>query len=123
MKAFELLRNDVLRAVGAAKLADLMPGYADEGLSILSPRDMAWLKPQAVQSARLDTLAGVLEDLGQCGDALAVQRRAVDVIPERMTDKGRRPYLERLGRLEAHCGARPAASPPSGAPVPSPAGP
>jgi len=56
--------------------------------------------------AALDTLAGVAEALGRCDEALAAQRRAVDNLPDWVNADGRKPYLERRGRLEETCGAR-----------------
>jgi penicillin amidase len=41
--SFELLRADIARAVGVEKLADLMPPYPHDGLSILTSRDLEWL--------------------------------------------------------------------------------
>lgn len=41
--SFELLRQDILRSVGPEKLAELMPPYPANGLSILSARNMEWL--------------------------------------------------------------------------------
>src|SRR5712692_77566 len=35
--SFELLRHDLVKAVGAERMAQLMPAYAVDGLSILSP--------------------------------------------------------------------------------------
>jgi len=39
--AFELLRHDIAQAVGQEKLAQLMPPYPENGLSILTSRDVA----------------------------------------------------------------------------------
>src|SRR6185503_2670246 len=36
--SFELLRHDLVSAVGEERMAQLMPGYASSGLSILSDR-------------------------------------------------------------------------------------
>src|SRR5579872_7292468 len=41
----ELMRHDILRAVGEDKLAQLMPPYPADGLSVLSKGDLDWLKP------------------------------------------------------------------------------
>ncbi len=45
--SFELLRDDLTRAVGRDRMRQLMPLYAAEGLSILSTRDMPMLPRQA----------------------------------------------------------------------------
>jgi tetratricopeptide (TPR) repeat protein len=74
--------------------------------------------------SHLGTLAGVAEARGHCQPALDIQRRAVDLLPENLDEKGRAPYLERLARLEKSCGgagqaqpARQPAMPPSGTPA------
>ncbi len=82
-------------------------GRSGEALPLASKA--AGLEPW--NPAVLDTLAGVLEDLGSCADALAVQRRAVDVLPERIDAKARVPFVERLARLEAKCAPKTGAPP------------
>jgi penicillin G amidase len=42
--SIELLRRDLLLAVGAGRTADLFPPYPAGGLTILSARDMPWMK-------------------------------------------------------------------------------
>jgi tetratricopeptide (TPR) repeat protein len=57
------------------------------------------------QPALVDTLAAVLEEIGRCDEALVMQRRAVEAIPGEADEARRKPYVERLSRLEAACGA------------------
>jgi penicillin amidase len=45
--SWELLRHDLLAKVGAERMAELMPAYATDGLSVLSERDMPWLALRA----------------------------------------------------------------------------
>src|SRR5262249_11274497 len=40
--SWELLRHDLIAKVGAARMAQLMPPYPRDGLSMLSERDMPW---------------------------------------------------------------------------------
>lgn len=42
--SFELLRHDIVAKLGPQKLAELLPPYPENGLSVLSARDMEWLK-------------------------------------------------------------------------------
>ncbi len=114
-------RIEALRkAVGADRasvtalndLAWALLGAGRSGEALPLARTAAGLEPWS--SPVLDTYAGVLEDLGQCAAALAVQRRAVDVLAERASAQARAPYLERIARLEKSCGqasARPASAP------------
>lgn len=46
--SFELLRQDILRSVGPEKLAELLPPYAADGLSILSERDAGALRRKLI---------------------------------------------------------------------------
>src|SRR5262245_49354389 len=43
--SLELLRHDILDKVGSARLSELMPPYARDGLSILTERDVAPFRP------------------------------------------------------------------------------
>lgn len=61
--------------------------------------------------AMLDTLAAALQGVGRCSEALVVQRRASDLLPEGMPEQGREPILERLQALEASCGNAKGAAP------------
>jgi len=45
--SLELLRHDLLQRVGADKTAELLPPYPDGGLTILSARDMPWMKSKS----------------------------------------------------------------------------
>jgi tetratricopeptide (TPR) repeat protein len=91
-----------------------------EGEALPLARKACSLAPWS--SAALDTLAAALQGLGQCPDALQTQRRAVDLLPERLNAEGRKPYLERLSALEASCGPRKAtATAPAGSATPVPA--
>jgi tetratricopeptide (TPR) repeat protein len=85
----------------------LLAGRSGEGL----PHARAAAAAAPWDAAVLDTLAGVLEDLGQCAPALAVQQRATDALPEGLSARAREPYEERLARLEGQCGAAKAAAP------------
>lgn len=49
--SFELLRSDLLRQVGAEKATRLLPPYAEDGLSILTARDLDWLRPAPAATA------------------------------------------------------------------------
>jgi tetratricopeptide (TPR) repeat protein len=57
--------------------------------------------------AVLDTLAAVLADVGRCPEALTAQRRAVDLIGERVSAALAGEIREHLARVEAQCGAVP----------------
>lgn len=130
-RAWTLLADALPRAEEAPRIDALRRAVAADGTSFTALNDLAWALLEAGRSgealplarkaaglapwdaATLDTFAGVLEDLGQCADALAVQRRSVDVLPERADAQARAPYLTRLARLEGRCGAaaaRPAAA-------------
>lgn len=50
--SLELLRHDVLQTVGADRTADLFPPYPANGLTILTARDMPWMKSNAAQAFR-----------------------------------------------------------------------
>src|SRR5206468_12836507 len=45
--SWELLRHDLIAKVGAERMAELMPAYARQGLSVLSERDISWLSADA----------------------------------------------------------------------------
>jgi penicillin amidase len=45
--SLEVLRRDLLQAVGAGKTDDLLRPYPAEGLTILTARDMPWMTPAA----------------------------------------------------------------------------
>lgn len=105
--------GDAASATALNELAWALLGAGRSGEALPLARKAAGLEPWS--SPVLDTYSGVLEDLGQCAEALAVQHRAVDVLSERGGEKERAPYLERLARLERSCGqaagARPFAAP------------
>jgi tetratricopeptide (TPR) repeat protein len=71
----------------------------------------------------LDTLASVLDDLGQCPAALPVQRRACDLLGEGYSAEDRKELEGRLAALEKQCGPKPAPAASPGAPAPAPASP
>src|SRR5204863_3147571 len=50
--SWELLRHDVIAKVGAERMAELMPAYAADGLSVLSERDMPWLRADTSPTPR-----------------------------------------------------------------------
>jgi hypothetical protein len=61
-----------------------------------------------------DLSSGKAQDLaGQCTPALAIQRTAVDVLPERLSKRTRATCAERLERLTSSCGAGGSATPPA----------
>lgn len=108
-------------AAGATVLNELawaLLGAGRSGEALPLARRAARLEPW--NSLVLDTYSGVLEDLGQCAEALAVQHRAVDVLSERVGERGRAPYLERLARLERLCGQAAGAGSSAAAPGASP---
>src|SRR5437660_1575376 len=45
--SFELLRHDLLARVGAERMAELMPPYPKDGLSILTDRDAPWMNAES----------------------------------------------------------------------------
>lgn len=90
----------------------LEEGRSGEALPLA--RAAAALEPW--NPAVLDTLAAVLADLGQCPPALAVQRRACDLLGEGIPEAARRPYLERLADYERQCGPKPGTEAPAAAP-------
>ncbi len=100
--------GDAPSAAALNELAWELLGAGRSGEALPLARRAAGLEPWS--SPVLDTYSGVLEDLGHCAEALAVQHRAVDVLSERRGEKERAPYLERLARLERSCGARPSAA-------------
>ena len=50
--SIELLRHDLLPTVGAGRTAELLPPYPPDGLTILSARDMPWMKPRSAKQRR-----------------------------------------------------------------------
>ncbi len=130
-RAWLMLANAVPEAEEARRIEVFQRAAAADATNVTALNDLAWAllaagrSGEALPLARkaaglepwsapvLDTFSGVLEDLGQCADALVVQRRAVDVLSERADAQARTPYLTRLERLEQRCGAaaaRPAAA-------------
>lgn len=125
VRAWIVLANALPDTDTSRKIEVLQRAVAADGASATALNDLAWAllgagrSGEALPLARkaaslepwsapvLDTFSGVLEDLGQCAEALAVQRRAVDVLSERADAQARAPYLARLGRLDGACG-RPA---------------
>jgi len=62
----------------------------------------------------LDGYASVLVDLGLCAQAVDVQLRALEVLPERATESARQALKDRLHRIRVQCRmVAPPASPPS----------
>ena len=59
----------------------------------------------------LDAEAAALAGTGECARALAVQRRAVEVLPDWTPDRERADLLGRLEAYEARCGAGPGRRP------------
>ena len=73
--ALELLRHDIVSAVGKDRMADLMSPYPIDGLSILSPRDMSWASVPADALSRIEVEAApglwLLPRGGESADATA----------------------------------------------------
>jgi tetratricopeptide (TPR) repeat protein len=97
----------------------LQKGRAQEAL----PLAVSAVRMAPWQSSMLDTLAGVLAALGRCSEAVAVQTRAVDLLPERTQAKERAQYTLRLTEFQTTCSVAQAAVPPAvpaGSPPPAP---
>ncbi len=116
----EMLRGDANaaeREVALRRAVALLPGEASAN------NNLAWLLvssgrgeealPLAMKAAMLapwdaaviDTHAAALFALGRCTDALRVQRRAIDLIPEQLRrTKGARIYIETLRKYQSACG-------------------
>ena len=108
-KAVELA-PDSERALN--ELAWLLVTTEREGEALPLAKKAALLAPWSAPT--LDTLSAALEGLGRCADALFIQRRAVDVLPERAGADTRKRYNDRVDALAAKCGsaaAAPAAAP------------
>jgi tetratricopeptide (TPR) repeat protein len=84
-------------------------------LSLSAVRMAPW------ESSMLDTLAGTLAALGRCSEALAVQTRAIDLLPERTSPARRAEYTGRLNVFQTTCSVAQASAPPP--PTPPPAAP
>lgn len=117
--------GDARRGDAFRKAAELMP---EDGTAL---NNHAWHLLQAGRSGEalplaraavtlepwnplnLDTLAAVLDDLGQCPAALPVQRRACDLVGEGFAEALRKELKGRLAALEKECGPKPAAPAPA----------
>jgi tetratricopeptide (TPR) repeat protein len=77
----------------------LQKGRAQEAL----PLAVSAVRMAPWQSSMLDTLAGTLAALGRCSEAVAVQTRAVDLLPERTPAKNRGEYAQRLTEFQTKC--------------------
>jgi tetratricopeptide (TPR) repeat protein len=74
------------------------------------------------EPSMLDTLGGVLAAVGRCSEAVSVQTRAVDLLPETTSAKSRAGYTARLADVQKKCAeAQAAAPPPASSPSPPPA--
>jgi tetratricopeptide (TPR) repeat protein len=79
-------------------------------------------------SAILDTLAGALAGVHRCSEAVAMEARAVDMLPERSSPAGRAEYVRRLAEFQQKCSeaaavpTSPSADAGVGASVPTDAG-
>jgi len=96
------------------ELAWLLVSTEREGEALPLAKKAAFLAPWSAPT--LDTLAAALQGLGRCQDALAIQRRAVDVLTEQASAETRKRYTDRVDALAAKCGApapAPAAAPPA----------
>ncbi|MFT3914572.1 MAG: DUF1570 domain-containing protein [Anaeromyxobacteraceae bacterium] len=105
-RAVELAPDDVESLV---ELAWFLVRAEREGEALPHARKAAFLAPWSAPV--LDTYAGALQGLGQCPEALATERRAVDVLSEHASMEERMPYYERLSALVTSCGPKPAAKP------------
>lgn len=97
------LDADPSNAIAANNLAYALweRGHAAEALPLAEQAAASWPWHPPI----VDTLAAVLEALGRCPEALALERRAVEALPGELPGTARRPYLDRLAGLEARCGA------------------
>jgi tetratricopeptide (TPR) repeat protein len=91
----EALNNTAWNLLGAGRSGEALP------LARAAVTREPW------NPAFLDTLSGVLQDLGQCPAALGLQRRAVDLLSENPSKEAGQPYLDRIAELEKHCGTGP----------------
>jgi len=101
-RAIELEPDSAPALNGLASL--LLESGSEEGALELATR-AARIAPR--NPSILDTLAAALEKHGRCREALAVQRRVVDLLPERLgtTDEALATrFSERRDRLEGACG-------------------
>jgi hypothetical protein len=80
-----------------------------EGEALPLARKAAFLSPW--NAAILDTYAAALKGLGQCREALAVQKRAVEVLSEHVSGDELLRYVERVEELEGLCGPKKAPAP------------
>jgi len=78
-------------------------GRAAEALPIAAEA----VERAAWKALPLDAQAAALAGTGECTRALAVQRRAVEVLPDWTPDRERTDLLARLDAYEARCGAGP----------------
>jgi tetratricopeptide (TPR) repeat protein len=81
----------------------LESGRAAEALPIAAEA----VERAAWKALPLDAQAAALAGMGECTRALAVQRRAVEVLPDWTPDRERGDLLARLDAYEARCGAGP----------------
>ena len=57
-------------------------------------------------AANFDTLAAAFAGLGRCAEAVQTQSHAVDLLSERLTPEGQKPYLDHPAELWAGLPAR-----------------
>lgn len=112
-RRLEALRRAVAADGASAQAANalawmlLATGRSGEGL----PHARRAMAMEPWNAVVIVTLSVVLEDLGQCPEALALQRRAVDVLSDDADATLRAALAERSARLEAACGRATAAPP------------
>jgi tetratricopeptide (TPR) repeat protein len=91
----EALNSDAWTLLGAGRSGEALP------LARAAVTREPW------NPAYLDTLSGVLQDLGQCPAALGLERRAVDLLSETPSQEARKPFFDRIAELEKQCGGGP----------------
>ena len=64
-------------------------------------------------SGTLDTLAAALFGVGRCSEAVSIQRRALDLLPERVGPSVRADFAKRLAEFQQKCGLMSAPSSPA----------
>jgi hypothetical protein len=109
-KSTELL-PDHPAAFNALARLDLQKGQAAPAL----PQAQAAVRMAPWDPTMLDTLASALAGLGRCGEAAAVEARAMDMAAER-SGANRAEYASRLGEIQKTCTEAPAAD--AAAPAP-----
>jgi tetratricopeptide (TPR) repeat protein len=115
-KAIALLPDNPLAFNNLAWMY-LQKGRAQEAL----PLAVSAVRLAPWESSMLYTLASALASVGRCSEALSVQTRAVDLLPETTSTKARAQYTARLTDFQKTCAQTQTAAPPAVAPATPPA--